>query len=139
MGAETDPLDDWLSDFRRPSRDDVDGPPARKEPTRNKGSRRGLGPLDILALPEDQREVVAWLSRKRAATVAEMAADLDKDEAELQALVEELLVAGHIKVANTEGNRYRVKFGSRRHPDLPNDIWRKAGLEDDGEESTTSS
>lgn len=139
MGAETDPLDDWLSDFRRPSRDETDNRPARKTPPPSKDRRRGLEALDILALPEEQRELVAWLSRERTATAAEIAAGLEKDEAEIRSLLQELLDAGHVNMENEEAGRYRVRFGSRRHPNLPSDIWRKAGLDDGGEESSAAS
>ncbi len=94
---------------------------------------KGLNPLDLLALPAAQRDAINWLSRRKQATLEDIAAALKKSVDEVASVVRELRGAGYLKEALVEGQvLYRVVFGgkvSRSGRGVPADIWNAVDLE----------
>jgi hypothetical protein len=97
-----------------------DRPPDEEAP-------KGLSPLELLALPRDQRQTINWLARKRQAPFAEIQAALESDPTELSQTLQSLEEAGYVRQALVEGQVvYRVVFGgtiSRGGRGLDQEIW----------------
>ncbi|HRE48166.1 MAG TPA: cyclic nucleotide-binding domain-containing protein [Aggregatilineales bacterium] len=102
-------------------------------PSSAPASAGGITPLDLLALPAPQRKIVNWLSRKKGATLAELAASFGSDEASLEAQITELLSADYIQVLEgANGKEYHVHMRGtvRRGPvGLSSEIWTKVDLD----------
>ena len=128
--SDNDPLSNLLGSFRRKKGQDADidfSRPAKPE------GEKGLNPLDLLALPPEQRDLVNFLSRRKQATIETLqehsALPLDK----LAAVLNELKSTGYIHEALVDGNIfYRVVFGgkvSRSGRGVPQDIWDAVDLD----------
>lgn len=93
----------------------------------------GLNPFDLLALPEEQRDLLNWLSRRKQARFDEILAALGMDNELLAALLSDLKQAQYVNEALIEGEvYYRVVFGgkpSRAARSLPDDIWARIDLD----------
>lgn len=99
----------------------------------------GLTPVDLLELPRDERRVVQALARKGELELDELAAAIDMEPAEAEAVVESLREEGFVRVIETKGKRtYKTYFGRRRAAKMPLDIWQKLSdrtdQDEDGEE-----
>ncbi len=108
-------LDQLLGPLRKPAR-----PGGSQEET-------GLNPFDLLALPDDQRDLLNWLSRRKQARFNDIQAALSLDNGQLLALLSDLKQANYVNEALIEGEvYYRVVFSgkpSRAARALPDDIW----------------
>lgn len=97
------------------------------------GEHGGLNPMDMLDLPNEQRDVVNWLSRRKQATFDELREALDMEPAVLTQVLAALREAGHVKEALVAGDiLYRVVFGgrvSRVGRGLPEGIWERVDLD----------
>ncbi len=93
----------------------------------------GLNPLDLLALPPDQRDLINWLSRRKQARFDELLEALNSEPAQLTAVLTALKSARHIQEALINGEiYYRVVFGgkvSRAARGLPEGIWEQVDLD----------
>lgn len=93
----------------------------------------GLNPLDLLGLPPAQRDTINWLSRRKQASLAEIAAALKREAVDVASVITELKSAGYIKEALVEGQLvYRVVFGGRVKRSgrgVPADIWNAVDLD----------
>lgn len=115
-----DPLDGLLGSLRRKA-------PASQE------NDKGLNPVDLLALPRAQRDLVNWLARRKQAHFEEIQAALKLEAAALSAELVDLKNAGYIHEALVEGQIfYRVIFRgkvSRGGRSLPDHIWSRVDLD----------
>ncbi len=104
-----------------------------ESPPEASGGAGGLNPLDLLAMPPALRDAINWLSRRKQATLPELAAALKRDEVAVTAVVDELKQAGYLKEALIEGQLfYRVVFGgrvTRSGRGVPSDIWNAVDLD----------
>ncbi len=135
--SDQDPLSGLLGSFRRkknkraepaPTGDDVDF--SRKEKS---AEEKGLNPLDLLGLPEIQRDLVNFLSRRKQATLTELQSRLQLDVRELATVIDELKQSGYLHEALLDGVvHYRVVFGgkvSRSARGVPQQIWDAVDLD----------
>jgi len=103
--------------------------PAKQTPT----SSQGLNPLDLLAMPPKQRDVINWLSRRKQASLAQIADALGRDEAEVAAILAELKQQGYVNEVLIGGQlMYRVVFGgqvTRSGRGVPSEIWNAVDLD----------
>lgn len=76
-------------------------------------SSGGLNPIDLLSLPEQQREVVLWLARSGPATIDMLVTALGLPEDALKNLLAVLLENQYV-IAHGEGG-YKVNFQSSPH------------------------
>lgn len=94
---------------------------------------KGLNPLDLLGLPEAQRDLVNFLSRRKQATVNDVGEKLGLAKDELSAVVNELTQSGYIREALIDGVVHlRVVFGgkvSRSARGVPQNIWDAVDLD----------
>jgi hypothetical protein len=95
----------------------------------------GVDPLDVVELTGQQRKVVTWLSRHQRSSFAEIQEALAIPPQELQDLLDQLLEGKQIRAAKRKGQfQYSVPIhgrASRRLRGFPEDLWKKAGLDDD--------
>lgn len=95
----------------------------------------GFDPLDVVELNDEQRKVVTWLSRHRRSSFEAIQEALEVDPQELQGILDELLEEKRIhSTVRNEQTLYSAPIhgrAGRRLRGFPEDIWKKAGLDDD--------
>lgn len=95
----------------------------------------GIDPLDVVELTEQQRKVVTWLSRHQRSRLEEIQEAVNIPPEELQEILEQLLEEKRIRAAIRKGETlYSAPIhgqASRRLRGFPEDLWKKAGLDDD--------
>jgi len=80
----------------------------------------GLAPADILALPDNLRDLMTKIARQGEVTVAQLASELGQEETEVEEMLAELVEKGYLQ----EEKRYKIAFGRRRiKKKLPISIW----------------
>jgi len=79
----------------------------------------GLAPADILALPDNLRDLMIRLARLGEVTAAQLAMELGQKETEVEGMLAELVEKGYLR----EEKRYKVAFGRKRIKKLPITIW----------------
>lgn len=126
-----DPLNGLLRSVRRQGKRDDDTPGSpQPEP---EDVERGLNPLDLLALPPAQRDLINWLSRRKQATFGELQDALHLDAEQLSAVLAEMKEAGYVNEALIGSDiYYRVVFRgkiSRAARDLPESIWSRIDID----------
>jgi hypothetical protein len=93
---------------------------------------QGLAPTDLTSLPDESRELITWLARRKMANLEEMEQGLNRKRASIVKTLEELLPKGYVRELTIEGmNFYRVVFHSkpRRGPrGLREDLWNRLEL-----------
>jgi len=108
------------------------GQPAKKQPESNQAS--GFDPLDLVELTSNQRKIVTWLSRHPQSRAQDLEEALEIPEKELENLLAELLKEKRIKSVERDGvTTYSAPIhgqASRRLRGFPEDLWKKAGLDD---------
>jgi len=78
---------------------------------------------EVLTLPDESRTLVTWLLRQGEASLSEVAALVEQDEATTRARLAELVAQGFVQVLDEgEETRYRVRLASRRRRQLPLDL-----------------
>jgi CRP-like cAMP-binding protein len=94
---------------------------------------KGLNPLDVLEMPEEQRDVVNWLSRRPQARLSEILEGVGKDPAQVRLTVNALKQSGAIHEALINGEVfYRVVYKARVgrvSRGLPQDFWSRLDLD----------
>ena len=119
-------MDDWMPRRRVPG-----GGPNDERPDDGKGeaqSPTGRGMADALALPDEERRLVTWITRRREVTVAEAAERIEQDVAATGAMLENLARQGFIeRTGDDSAVRYRARFGQSRRARLPGAIWDALG------------
>lgn len=95
----------------------------------------GFDPLDVVELTDEQRKVVTWLSRHRRSNFAAIQEALEIDPTELHTILDTLLEQKRIQsTVRNEQTLYSAPIhgrAGRRLRGFPEDIWKKAGLDDD--------
>ncbi len=89
------------------------------------GEQAEVTMVDVLALPDDLRTIVTELMRQREASLAEIAAHVEKDEITTHTLLAHLIAQGFVQEVQNEGEdqpRYRVRLRARRGRALPLDL-----------------
>jgi len=85
----------------------------------------GLSMADILALPDTPRSLVSWMLRQGEVSLQKLAAHVGRDESTTQAMVADLVEQGFVREMNLKGeHRYHVRLASKKHRNLPADLWR---------------
>ena len=70
--------------------------------------------LDVLALPDAQRECVLWLVRQRTASLPDVASRLGVDQSAAESLLADLTNAGFVqRVDGAAGIAYRARVAVR--------------------------
>jgi hypothetical protein len=84
----------------------------------------GISPVDLLDLPDDERELVLLLSRRGEMSLARLAELADKPAESCRSLLSDLEERGFVLVREIKGEaHYRTYFGMRRRREVPIDIW----------------
>lgn len=93
----------------------------------------GLNPLDLLALPPEQQDLVKWLSRRKQAHLGEIQEALGQDAAQISQVLADLKKAGSVHEALIDGQiYYRMVFRGRVNRagrGLPAGIWARVDLD----------
>jgi predicted ArsR family transcriptional regulator len=88
-------------------------------------SPTGLTILDTLAMPEDERRLMTWLTRQRAADLAGVADVLEVTEDVARTRLDALIARGIVEqVATMDGPRYRPRMATRPNRRVSADIWK---------------
>jgi hypothetical protein len=94
---------------------------------------QGLAPTELTSLPDESRELITWLARRKMATLEEMVQALNRKRDSIINTLEELLPKGYVKEMIIEGVKfYRVVFHAkpRRGPQgLGEDLWNQLDLD----------
>ena len=125
--SDNDDLDALMGSLRGRS-----GKAGRSLPSRDQASQpaepKGLNPLDVLALPPAQRELVNWLARRKQARFSEIQQALAQDPEQVEQTLSALQAAGYVQLLLREGDIfYSVVFRgtvSRAGRGLSSDIWK---------------
>ncbi len=106
-----------------PGRDPAPQPVAAQPPAEPKG----LNPLDVLALPPAQQELVNWLARRKQARFSEIQQALAQNPEQVEQTLSDLQAAGYVQPLLRDGDiLYSVVFRgtvSRAGRGLSRDIW----------------
>jgi hypothetical protein len=93
---------------------------------------QGLAPTDLTSLPDESRELITWLARRKMASLEEMEQGLSRKRGSIVKTLKELLPKGYVKEMMIEGMEfYRVVFHAkpRRGPQgLGEDLWDRLDL-----------
>ncbi len=82
--------------------------------------RFGLNVSDLLTLPEEQGELLTWMVRTGRVDLAQIAAYLEREPADIRAELAALIDQGYIQVFLSEdGPRYEARLGATRPRQLP--------------------
>jgi amino acid permease len=90
----------------------------------------GLGAADLLTLPDSWRSLVTWIMRQGEVSLADVAARLQKDRDEVQAVLDALADEGFVQ--ESQGNResrYRVRLAPKAKSQLSEEAWQTLGYE----------
>lgn len=124
MSNPDDPLKGMLDSVKR-QRDggkDISFGRSKRRP-----DTTGLNPLDVLDLPENQRELITFLSRRKQATVDDIQEALNLDTDSVMSAINALMKADYCREALVNGKlAYSVMFGgkvSRSGRGVPQAIW----------------
>ena len=94
----------------------------------------GLEPLELIALNQKKRKVVGWLTRNQQSTLLELEDALNLNQEDLVILLDQLLEENQIIRADRDGDFvYSAPLQgkvSRKLKGFPEDLWKKAGLDD---------
>jgi amino acid permease len=95
---------------------------------RGEWATAGLSIADVIALPEDQRQLVNWMMRREAVSLAEVAAHTGQDEAVARAALNGLVEQGFIRELEVDGEtRYQLRLALRRGRQIPEVILGEEG------------
>ncbi len=94
----------------------------------------GFDPLDLVELRKNQRKIVTWLSRHPQASARDLEEATEIPKEDLEVLLAELLEEKKIQSEEREGKTvYSAPIhgqAGRRLRGFPEDLWKKAGLDD---------
>ncbi len=126
-----DPLADLLGSVRRQKKKALET--SEFAPSDKPSGETGLNPLDLLALPTAQRDLVNFLSRRKQANLPQVQERLGRSLQEVRQTLSDLKEAGYIHEALVDGELYyRVVFGgkvSRSGRGVPQHIWDAVDLD----------
>ena len=143
--SEDDELDKLLFSIPKSSkknrkRDSKENPPVN-EPDQpaakgsESGQDSGIDPLDMVVLRGRPRKIVMWLSRNPQSSLQDLQKALEFPQEDLEGLLAELLEENRIQSVDRDGETvYSAPIhgnASRRLRGFPEDLWKKAGLDDD--------
>lgn len=82
--------------------------------------------VDMLGLPDQERQIVTFVIRNEPATAGEIAARFGLEEAPLRAYLRKLVEDGYLAEVGEEGERrYRPASARRRASTLSDELWQK--------------
>lgn len=115
---EEDPLD-FLGGFKKRVQSG-DLPPRSKK--KGQSENRGVSPLDIAGLPDEQKRILlAMLRDSEESTLAELE-ERFADEANLAEVLDELIDQQWL-VASGDPPKYKINLQRKKSRRLSNDIW----------------
>ena len=98
------------------------------------GQESGFDPLDLVDLEDQQRSLILWLTRHPQANLAEIEKAFTIPPEDLEGLLAQLIKEQRIKSVEQDGETtYSAPIhgqASRRLRGFPEDLWKKAGLDD---------
>ncbi len=86
----------------------------------------GRDMLEVLALPEGERQIVQWLLRRGAAGLSEIATEIGQEPEAARAVLDALTGAGFLARAEGDGEaRWRTCLAPKRGRRVSTDIWKR--------------
>jgi hypothetical protein len=79
---------------------------------------------DLTDLEGDRGALIAWMTRRDAVSLEEVAAHRGGDPGEARALLEALVAQGAVQPLDGPSGRYRVRLAARHARRVPGEIWR---------------
>ncbi|MCX6022375.1 MAG: hypothetical protein NTZ05_11730, partial [Chloroflexi bacterium] len=84
----------------------------------------GLSMADVLALPDTQRQLCNWLIRQGGASLPDLLARFNQDEAATQEALALLVEQAFVQESTVDGvRRYKMRLSARRRQQVPLNIW----------------
>ncbi len=84
----------------------------------------GLSMSDVLTLPDTLRRLVNWMIRERQVEVEAAVAYMGQSEAEIRALLADMIEKGYVTQFEMRGTTYfRVRLAPKKGREIPLDIW----------------
>lgn len=81
---------------------------------------------DVIDLPEDQRQLVNWITHQKKVTLAEVAVYTNLAESAAQQHLQTLIAQGFIQELNDSGSvYYQPRFVGKQKSKLSKNIWDK--------------
>ncbi|AFZ24153.1 hypothetical protein Cylst_1904 [Cylindrospermum stagnale PCC 7417] len=81
---------------------------------------------DVIDLPEDQRQLVNWITHQKKVTLAEVAVYTNLAESDAQQNLQTLITQGFIQELNDNGSvYYQPRFVGKQKSKLSKNIWDK--------------
>ncbi|MBE9006323.1 MarR family transcriptional regulator [Fortiea sp. LEGE XX443] len=82
--------------------------------------------LDVMNLPDEQRQLVNWITHQQKVTLSEVAVHLKISEELTQQHLQNLIEQGFIQELNASGLlHYQPLFSTQKKSKLPQNIWDK--------------
>jgi predicted HTH transcriptional regulator len=140
--SEDDELDKHLFSIPKSSRKKKKGDPKKnpaaddpEKPAKKSRQDSGFDPLDLIELKGKKRRIVAWLPRHPQSSFGDLQEALQITTEDLERLLAELLQENKIQSDQHNGETtYSAPIhgkASRRLRGFPEDLWKKAGLDDE--------
>lgn len=86
----------------------------------------GLSMVDVVSLPDDQRQLVNWIIREKDVTLAQVMAHTAQEEEILRPQLEALVKQGFLQQLEIESElHYQLRLAPKQRKQLPKDIWQK--------------
>ncbi len=84
----------------------------------------GLSMADVLDLPDAQRQLCNWLIRQGGASLPDLLARFNQDEAATRAALAALVEQAFVQESTVDGvRRYKMRLSARRRQQAPLSIW----------------
>jgi hypothetical protein len=84
----------------------------------------GVSMSDLVAFPENLRQVLNWMIRKKIFQVEDLEKFIASEEYAARALVEDMMRKGLLEeIGNQEDEQFRVQMKASRNYRVPSNIW----------------
>jgi hypothetical protein len=77
----------------------------------------GLSPVELLSMPQDQRDVVSWLTRQKRASLEEIEQAFPDSDHDVPAILATMSAKGYIRQTEVDGRAYYTVNYRHQKPD----------------------
>jgi predicted ArsR family transcriptional regulator len=82
--------------------------------------------IDVINLPDEQRQIINWITHQQKVTLSEVAVHLNIAEEQAQKHLQNLIEQGFIQELNdSELTYYQPRFATQKQSKLSQNIWDK--------------
>jgi hypothetical protein len=135
MSGDSAPLD-AMAESDDSGREAVDNKAVEPQKSERGARPRAIAPFELVALPEEERRLMLWLTRQKEATLDDILSGIAREEEEtnLEDTLKDLLSSGLVEEFEVEGESlYRCQVrgqSGRRVSGMREDIWSRIDRQD---------